>query len=243
MRGVGDHVRVRVKRSTSMWLLVVIATWSAATAAGAVVLPAAIGKASSSVTMTTVTTAGPNPALAHMVAGARYTGKGKLAAVVRSNSAGPCSFPKQYGGQEYGQGCRANTVHATISFVVAPDKSKITNLVTGPLTLPLTATCGVYGHVAGQGTIPLTSKATGTTKTRYAVTHTSLTFVGDTFTFHWGYSFAKGSKRVVDRTLITGSFPPTGPAHVDIRLADRGTHQHTTYTCATNGAFSVRSSA
>jgi hypothetical protein len=221
-----------------------IATWLAAPVVAVAAVSTAIETASSPVTMSTTATVAVNRALVYMIAGARYTGTGKLAAVLRS-SGGGCTFPEKYGGVERGQGCVANTVHATITLTVAPDKSKITNLATRPTPLPFTGLCGPYGQLTPPGTvIPLTTKSTGTTKTRYTNTHASLAFVGDTFTFHFTYSFAEGStRRIVARTSVSGSFPRTGSAHVDVRFTDRSTRHHTTDVCTAKGAFSVRRSS
>jgi hypothetical protein len=225
---------VRVRAGFPVLLLV------SACLSGAVVARA--GAASSVAVAATATS--PNPALTDLAADARYTGTGTLAAAIANGSHCPLRVRD---GVSVTSDCRSETVPATISFTVAPDKSEITGLSTDPVFPssdpaypPLVSDCGALV----QSRIPLTSRPTRTTTSGRVATRTSLTFSEDGFTFSVSRADSGRTRRTVTRTIITGAFPATGTAHLDVlfelREADA---EHKTYSCLTRARFSVQTGA
>jgi hypothetical protein len=226
-------------------VLLLIAGLLAGTAAF-VVVPTSTGVASVSATINALTTRLPNPALADMVAGVEYTGTGKLAAeLLRSDGEG--CLRERYGVFSDGS-CRGQTVRSTISFDVAPDKSKITNLSTNPLSPPEVAGC----PADVPGLITLTRGSPGTTASASVRSdeaagsvkrHRFLTFFAHGFSFRVFLAAVKVHRRTVVKTAITATFPPSGAAHVAIRFLARSTVHGTTFICSAKELFPVRPSS
>jgi hypothetical protein len=187
----------------------------------------------------------PNPALADLAAGGRYTGTGKLAAATGDGVYCPL---RVHDGSSETSDCLSETVPATISFAVAPDKTEITSLSTDPVFPssdptypPLVSDCGTVV----QSRISLTSRPTRTTTSGRVATRTSLTFSDDGFTFSVSRAASGRTGRTVTRTIVTGTFPATGTAHLDVVFeGQRKVHaQDKAYGCLAKARFSVRAGA